>query len=158
LEAEGFHDFPALGVGDEGIMASELFRKLKLLQDMITKLDPASEMRRLADVSRNRGGAGGRREFELLSKVDAFTPGTPIRRSAVPIEISPGDGGKTSLTANGHQLAVPGPVATTPRALESGGTVTAPQVFPGVSRTRSLRAAQQLARFGVLETASAADE
>src|SRR6266849_1347991 len=64
LEAEGFHDVPALAIGDEGTMASELSGKLELLQYMITKLDPASEIRRLADVSRSRGRAGGRREFE----------------------------------------------------------------------------------------------
>jgi hypothetical protein len=158
LEAEGFHDFPALAVADQAAVASGFSRQLELLQDMITKLDPASEIKRLTDVGWSRAGAGRRREFELLSEVDAFTPGTPVRRSDLPLEISPGNAGKASLTADGHQLAVPGPVATALRALESGGTVTAAQFFPGVSSTRSLRAAQQLARFGILEATSRAAE
>jgi ribosomal protein L16 Arg81 hydroxylase len=158
LAAEGFGGFAVPTLGHDGSTAFELSRKLELLQDMVTKLDPASEITRLTDVGRRRAEAGGRREFELLSEADAFTAGTLLRRSDRPVEISPDDGGKASLTANGHQLAVPGPVAATLRALESGGTVTAGQVFTGVASARSLRAAQQLARFGVLEATGEADE
>ncbi|MEY9966678.1 ribosomal protein L16 Arg81 hydroxylase [Streptacidiphilus sp. MAP12-16] len=150
---EAFHGFPSLDGDQEPTAVTALAARLRLLQDRLAAVDPASEARRLAGTGRVRGGAARPREFERLSAADTLAPGAGVRRSAVPVQIGASDGARTSLFVKGHRLAVPDAVAAALRALESGPAVTAATFFPGVSETRSLRAAQGLARLGVLEVA-----
>lgn len=149
LADDDFHDFPHLG--DEAAAALDLAAKLRSLQDRLHHIDPVSEIKRLT-VS-GRSSTSRPREFERLSAVDVFGTGTQLRRSTVPLDIGVSDGGKTVLSTGGHRLAVPDAVANVLRDLESGGSVTAAGFFPGVPEDRSLRAAQGLARLGVLEAA-----
>ncbi len=79
--------------------------------------------------------------------------GRPERRSDVVVDIGVGNRGRTGLTVNNHQLAVPDAVATALRSLGTGRSVTADQFFPGVAAGRSIGAARGLARLGGLEIA-----
>ncbi|MFI9630470.1 cupin domain-containing protein [Streptomyces sp. NPDC052042] len=149
-----FDGFPHLGGGaDAHGTAAALGGILRQLADRLERADPAAETERLLAAGRHRAGAGRSREFERLASADVLAPDTPLRRSAVPVEIGPSDGTKSGLLVNGHRLAVPDAVADALRGLENGGVVPAARFFPGVPEARSLHAAQGLTRLGVLETA-----
>ena len=154
LDDDGFHAFPALGDHALPAAADELLAKLQLLTTRLAALDPRERIEWLAARGRRRNGADRPREFRRLWAADTLRPDSPLRRSAVPVQIGTSDGTKTSLAANGHRLAVPDPVAEVVQTLTAtGGQVTAAALFPGVDATRSVRTAQALTRIGVLEYA-----
>jgi ribosomal protein L16 Arg81 hydroxylase len=146
-----FDEFPHLGDGLSVESARRLADKFQLLSARLAAIDPTSEARRLASGPGGSGGPAG--QFARLSAVDGLRPGTPVRRSTLPISLTPGDGTRTGLLVNGHRLAVPDAVAGALRELEAGGSMPAADVFPGAPEDRALRAAQGLARIGVLEPA-----
>jgi hypothetical protein len=150
LGDDRFEGFPYLGDGERPEAADRLARLLAELADRIAAVDPVAELRRLAAAGR-AGEAARPREFQRLAAVDSLTADVRLRRGAVPVELGESEGGRTGLTVGGHRLAVPDAVATAVRRLEDGGMVRAAEFFPGVPRDRSLRAAQGLARLGVLE-------
>jgi ribosomal protein L16 Arg81 hydroxylase len=152
LTDERFHAFPHVGRSPAPATAARLGGLLESLRERIAGVDAVEELTRLAAESRARHGVGRSREFERLATMDDLEPGARLRRSGVPLQIGASDGTKTDLVVNGHRLAVPDALADVLRELEGGGVVTAAEFFPGASGIRSLRAAQGLARLGVLET------
>ncbi|MER5934826.1 cupin domain-containing protein [Streptomyces sp. NPDC002054] len=149
---------PGTGTGpdaDDSPAAAALAAKLGLLAERLARLAPAAEAARLATAGRERAGTGRTREFERLASLSGLAPQDPLRRSPVPVEIGPSDGGRTRLTVNGHTLAVPDAVAATLRRLETGGSVPAGELLREAPGPRSVRAAESLTRLGVLEPAAA---
>ncbi|MFD7438802.1 JmjC domain-containing protein [Streptomyces sp. NPDC059861] len=153
---EAFDGFPPLGGDNPQQAAPALTEMIALLRDRLAALAPAAETVRLAGAGRNHGGAGRTREFQRLAELAHLTPGAPLRRTSVPVEIGPSDGGRTRLSVNGHTLAVPEGIAHTLRRLESGGSVAAGELLKDAAVARSLRAAESLTRLGVLEPAAPA--
>jgi ribosomal protein L16 Arg81 hydroxylase len=152
LTDERFHAFPHVGRSPAPAMAAQLGGLLELLRERIAEVDATEELMRLGAESRAQHGLRKSREFERLAAMDGLGPSARLRRSVVPVQIGTSDGAKTDLVVNGHRLAVPNALADVLRELDGGGVVTAAEFFPGASPTRSVRAAQGLARLGVLET------
>lgn len=147
------HGVTALTGRPVEVMAEQLSGHLARLAGQLSGVDGPTEVCRLAETGRTEGGGRSRREFARLAMVDGLTAASQVRRSDVAVDIGVSDGGRTGLTVNNHQLAVPDAVATALRSLETGRSVTADQFFPGVAAGRSIGAARGLARLGVLEIA-----
>jgi hypothetical protein len=141
-----FDDVPYLGSGRPETVA-ELGNRLRLLADRLSSTAPEVEARRLA-----AGAPSARREFERLASVEV-TEDSVLRRSALAVAIGASAHGRTDLSVNGHRVAVPDAVAAALRTLDGGGSIAATGLLPGVSATRSIRAARTLTRLGVLEVA-----
>jgi ribosomal protein L16 Arg81 hydroxylase len=148
-----FHDFPHLDGALAPEAALDLADRLRRLSEQLAAIDPAAEVQRLAAVGRRRNGTTRSHEFERLSAADRLDAATEVRRSELPVTFADTDGTKTGLLVNGHRIAVPDAVADVLRRLQTGGVVAAAGLFPGADESRSLRAAQGLARLGVLEAA-----
>ncbi|GGX80196.1 JmjC domain-containing protein [Streptomyces minutiscleroticus] len=159
---EAFHDVPFLGDttaadaadGHHDRVAERYREKVADLCARLTALRPDEETTRLAAAGRARAGAGRPREFTRLAGLDALTAQARVRRTEAPVELGPSLDGKTSLLVNGHRLAVPDAVADTLRALERGGSLPAGKFLADAPEDRSVRAAWQLARLGVLQAVS----
>ncbi|MDH6132943.1 hypothetical protein P3T37_002329 [Kitasatospora sp. MAA4] len=156
VEDDEFHAFPCLGDGRHETASAELAGRLRVLTERLAGLDAAAETRRLAALGR-AGGAAGKREFARLAAVDAVAADTLVRRSAMPVQIGAGDGGRTGIQVNGHRLAVPDAVAAAIGSLAGGHPLPAAELLPGAGEARSLAAARQLARLGVLEVVGPAE-
>lgn len=154
-EDAAFDDFPALGSDAHLELAASLGEKLKLLQDQLAGVDVDSELDRLARLGTVRTAASPVGEFERLWQVDALGEQSVLRRTAQPLALEAGEvDGKAVLVVNGHRLAVPEALAEAVQALEHGQEVGAARLYPGVSPSRSVNAAQGLARLGLFEPAN----
>jgi len=152
MRDEAFHAFPRLGgVGVRGA-ADDYAGKIAELRDLLAVVASADEIARLVATGRARGGADRPREFARLASMDTLTADTRLCRTPVPVELGPSDDGRTTVLVNGHRLAVPDAVAGRLRELEHGGSVPAGGLLAGVSQDRSVRAARQLTRLGVLQS------
>ncbi|MEV8565850.1 cupin domain-containing protein [Streptomyces sp. NPDC051322] len=154
VEDDEFHGWPRLDHGQDSDVLTALSGKLELLRERLSRLDVASEAKRLHEAGRAKGGAGGPREFQRLATADTLHPASLVRRTAAPVEIGASDGVKTGLQVNGHRIAVPDAVAAALRGLDGHQQVVAADFFPGVPEARSLSAVRGLTRIGVLEVAA----
>jgi ribosomal protein L16 Arg81 hydroxylase len=162
---EEFHDVPFLGDatardgadGHRGRTADRYREKVAELCARLVALAADDETERLAEAGRARAGVDRSREFARLAALDALTAEARVRRTEAPVELGASLDGKTPLLVNGHRLAVPDAVADTLRALERGGSMPAGGFLAGAPEDRSVRAARQLARLGVLQAVGRAE-
>ncbi|WP_330343202.1 JmjC domain-containing protein [Streptomyces sp. NBC_00557] len=170
LRDEAFHAVPFLGGNPSGAVdgaadggrrsriADRYREKVADLCARLTALAPEDETARLAAVGRAQAGVDRPREFARLARLDALTAEARVRRTGTPVELGPSRDGRTPLLVNGHRLAVPDAVADTLRALDRGGSLRAGGFLAGAPEDRSVRAARQLARLGVLQAADRAED
>jgi ribosomal protein L16 Arg81 hydroxylase len=151
MRDQEFSEFPYIG-DTRGVSTETLFtQKLRALADRIEAVDPVTELDRLAEDGRHQAGSSTGTTFQSIAGVDVLEPDARLRLSPADLQVGARDNGRVGLTVNGHKIAVPAPVAEFITGLKTGDLITASEVFPGVSETRSTNAARALLRLGVLE-------
>jgi ribosomal protein L16 Arg81 hydroxylase len=150
LADDEFYEFPMLVRRKNDEAVDEFERQLGKLAERLRGVDPEYEMQRLVSAGRSRNGASCR-EFERLKSVDDFNEETILRPSSVDLRIGERTAGRVMLTTGEVQVSLPEALVTALEALERGHAVRAAEFLPGVPASRSVRAAQELARLGALE-------
>jgi ribosomal protein L16 Arg81 hydroxylase len=145
-----FREFPALVGSADGKVVDELERRLVKLAEHLRGMDPGNELRRLAAAGRSRNSMS-HRDFERLRSIDGFNGETSLQRGGADIRIGEPAAGRVKLAIGEVQVSVPEALITALGTLEWGHTVKASQFLPGATVSRSVRAAQELARLGLLE-------
>lgn len=148
----GFHGFPFLESNAASGAAIEFEKRLAMLIEVLQGVDAGTELRRLAVAGRNKNGTS-RREFDRLRNVDNFNEDTSLRRCSAEVRIGERAAGRVNLTVGDVQVSVPENLITALEALEWGRTVKASRFLAGAGVSRSVHAAQGLARLGLLEVA-----
>ena len=151
-----FTGYPHLGELREQGVAAAFTAKLQALAARMAAVDAESELDRLAELGRTMDGSSDGNGFQSVAALDRLGPDSVLRRTGVRLEFGPNVEGRTQLTVKGNKIAVPSPIAETLAALDSGASIAAAEVFPGVDAQRSAKAAQGLTRLGVFELAPAA--
>jgi hypothetical protein len=146
-----FNEFPHIGEFRDEAVEAEFAAKIRLLSERMELVDPAAELDRLADLGRHMEGSSSGSTFRSLSQVDTLGPDARVRRTTAEVSFGEDANGRTPMVVNGHKIAVPTPVAEKLARVGAGVPMSASDVFPGASPARSTKAAQGLARLGVLE-------
>lgn len=149
-----FNQYPHIGeLRDSGV--ESLFRqKITSLAARMESLDAGHELDRLAELGRHMPGTSHGTTFQTIAATDQLTEGALLRRTRAAVVFGANESGRTQMTVNGHKIAIPAPVAEKLAALDDE-PIAAGEIFPGVDAQRSMKAAQQLTRLGVLEPARA---
>jgi ribosomal protein L16 Arg81 hydroxylase len=148
----GFHEFPLLTANPDGRTAADFEDKLLKLTELLRGVDAKDELVRLAAAGRARN-ATSRREFERQRGIDEFGQDTELRRRGADIRVGEREAGRARLTVGEVQVSVPEDLIAALLALDWGQTVPAGRFLPAATADRSVRAAQGLARLGLLEVA-----
>lgn len=155
VEDAEFYDYPHIGELREADAETIFKEKIRSLATLLTDVEPAAELDRLADLGRNMAGSSSGQTFQSMRDLEGIGPSVRLRRTKARVEFGQNEKGRVELSVDGNKIAVPVPVAERLAALDADAFTVASEVFPGVDATRSTKAAQGLIRMGVLEVAPA---
>jgi ribosomal protein L16 Arg81 hydroxylase len=153
VEDERFWQFPYLDEDDLASCSAALADKVDQLVQRLQDMDTEVVLNRLMLLGRRAEGSSQGNQFELTAAIDAITPTTRLKRTTVPLSFHDTVDGKTRTKVNGHTIAVPAAIAETLRRMGATDEIPAEALFPDVTGDRSVKAAQNLARLGVLTIA-----
>lgn len=151
LKDPAFNEFPYVGELRDADTQTAFRQHLTSLVAELDGLDAGAELDRLADLGRHMEGSSRGNTFQSIAEADNFGTDARLRRTKAPVEFGENENGRTQMTINGHKIAVPAPIAEKLAGLQDGAWATATDIFPGVPPERSTKAAQGLARLGILE-------